>query len=254
VTEQQREQEQNPVFRNAFQDSREAMWVLDRERVFYSNPAAAELFGYEAEKPPESLFIADFAPEYQPNGLLSQTVWESQLEEAYQKGEARFDFRYQTRDGRTGEAEVLLSTIDEAGHDYLLASFRDITEQKENAFRLQVEREQLKTIIETIPFGVMLTESDTGHIVMVNQEGLQIARASQEDLQQGGSIIDFYQYPQDREKLRQWLEEEGEVRQAVVGMKRIDGEAYDAQIDIRPVSYQGRPHLLTLFQDLSQDR
>ncbi|MCW1887768.1 PAS domain S-box protein [Luteolibacter flavescens] len=131
-------------FRTLFEESRQGVMLHD-EHTFFSevNPAAAAMFGQEP-----SFFIgrhpSELAPEYQPNGELSEVVAKREIAKCLATGTARFDWTHRHADGRDIWIEVVLSRIPQGDKNYMQAVVIDMSERKraEEELKRSLERER----------------------------------------------------------------------------------------------------------------
>jgi PAS domain S-box-containing protein len=128
------------TFRKLFEDSADAIQLLDKTGVFVEcNQAALTLLKMTREqflfKPP-----VDLSPEYQPDGQSSREKALKMIEIAYEKSLHRFDWTLINSEGIEFIVEVSLMPIKVKGELMLYSSWRDITERK----RAEAERESLQ--------------------------------------------------------------------------------------------------------------
>jgi len=118
------------TFRKLFEDSADAILLIDKTGVFVEcNQAALTLLKRTREqflhKPP-----VDISPKYQADGQSSEEKALKMIEIAYEKGLHRFDWICINSEGIEFIVEVSLMPIKINGELMLHATWRDITERK----------------------------------------------------------------------------------------------------------------------------
>jgi PAS domain S-box-containing protein len=146
-----RAEESELTFRKLFEDSADAILLIDSNGVFVEcNHAALNLMQMSRE---QFLFLppVKISPEYQPNGRKSEEAAIEMIELAYEKGLNRFDWTCVNSKGDEFIVEVSLMPISIKGETMLHTTWRDITKRKQDEVELQnakqkaEESDQLKT-------------------------------------------------------------------------------------------------------------
>ena len=123
------ESEEN--FRTMFEDSYDAMIMLDENGHFDCNQRTLELFEVESKEEFFKFGPADLSPEFQPDGRDSLSASRKYVEEAYETGFVNFEWVHRrNRSMENFDADVLLSRINFHGKEVIQATVRDITERK----------------------------------------------------------------------------------------------------------------------------
>ncbi|QGN07657.1 PAS domain-containing sensor histidine kinase [Halorhabdus sp. CBA1104] len=133
-------------YRNLFEDTRDALMVLDRDGYIDCNERTLELFGLDSVGAFVDRAPWELAPQTQPDGTPSKDDAFEHIERAFETGEAFFEWTHQRADGTTFPAEVKLSRFEYENEPALHALVRDITERKEYEQRLQTQRDNLDVL------------------------------------------------------------------------------------------------------------
>lgn len=125
------------TFRKLFEDSSDAILLIDSSGVFVeSNQAALDLLKTTREQflllPPERI-----SPEFQPDGRRSDEAAQEMISLAYRKGLHRFDWTCINAEGGEFVVEVSLMPVSLKGQTMLHTTWRDITERKRMYTALQ---------------------------------------------------------------------------------------------------------------------
>ena len=151
--EYQRELKQNEAkYRNLFEESRDALMLLNRDGFIDCNEATLELFGFDCVETFFDYGPWGLSPPTQPNGRESKSTAKDKIEQAFEEGSADFEWRHRRADGTDFEASVKLSRIELDDEPALHAIVRDISEQKQFEQQLIKERDFLDNVIESLPY------------------------------------------------------------------------------------------------------
>lgn len=133
-------------YRGLFENSRDAIMMLDPPSWKFSsgNLATIEMFRLKDEQEFISLAPWDLSPERQPDGSLSAGKAKSMIELAVKEGFCFFNWIHQRRNGETFQASVLLTRIGTGPEAFVLATVRDISQEKELEETLKQKVEELE--------------------------------------------------------------------------------------------------------------
>ena len=95
------------------------------------NSATLQMCGTEKEEEFISLEPWELAPEKQPDGELSQKKAKRKIEKAMKEGSHYFEWTHKRHGGEEFYATVLLTKVATPQKEFLLATVRDITKQKQ---------------------------------------------------------------------------------------------------------------------------
>jgi PAS domain S-box-containing protein len=137
-------------YRNLFEDTRDALMLLDRDGFFDCNEQSLDLFGVESVEEFVDYSPWNLSPSTQPDGSDSKEAALDRIEEAFEEGEAFFEWTHQRLDGIDFPAEVKLSRFEHQGEPALHALVRDITERKEYERRLEEQRDNLDVLNQVL--------------------------------------------------------------------------------------------------------
>jgi PAS domain S-box-containing protein len=135
-------------FRTMYDSSRDALMLTYPGGPFFSgNRATLELFGCASEAEFQALGPADLSPPYQPDGEESSVKAQRMMRLAHDRGSHFFEWQHMRRNGEAFDATVLISRIRIEDEEMLLATVRDISEQKRTEEELHRHREQLEDLV-----------------------------------------------------------------------------------------------------------
>lgn len=169
ITEQKRIQlkfeKSEARYRILYESAHDAIMIVDKQLNFISgNPSAVKLFGCRDEK---DLFFKtplDFSPEFQPDGYSSSSKAKEFLDRVYKESPVFFEWQHRLADGTEFPCLVLLTTMELQNQTVILATMRDITEQKraQDATKNLLNFENLVTEISTSFINLPAEQTDMG--------------------------------------------------------------------------------------------
>lgn len=136
-------------FRSLFETANDGIFLLDANRFVDCNQKGADLFGVSKQAILGSSLV-DFAPERQPNGILSDDVAAERMVAALQGKPQRFEWRSRAADGNPLDLEISLSCVEFRGASCLQAIMRNITERKRIEQELRLRQFTLDRVNEQI--------------------------------------------------------------------------------------------------------
>lgn len=136
-------------FRQLFESSPDAVFIMEGNTFVDANLGAARMFAKESGEAFRKLGPADVSPPCQADGELSTKKSEHLLELAKITGIQRFEWVYQRSDGTAFDAEVTLSAIRLGDVQAFYSIVRDITENKRIERELAAYRKDLEKQIDS---------------------------------------------------------------------------------------------------------
>ena len=137
-------------FRLLFESSRDAIMTGAPPSGGFTSANPATLAMFRAKTEAEFLLHgpADLSPERQPDGRLSAEKAPAMIEKAMREGTHFFEWTHKRLDGEDFPASVLLTRVEQAGKAFILATVRDITEQKRAEDELRTSEAQLSNALQ----------------------------------------------------------------------------------------------------------
>ncbi len=205
-------------YRQIFEAACDPIMLLNSDGFFDCNAAALQMFKISSPEQLQKLAPWDLSPENQPDGTPSKTVALARMDEAFERGQAKFDWLHLDTEGNEFPAEVTLSCFDLEGRQTLQVMIKDISERKavkdkllktnkqlkesnrqlksiERKLRAEVEEKQraeffLKSIIDTVPDPIFVKDSSHRWIEL-NEAFCEFMGESRQELL-GKSDYDFF--------------------------------------------------------------
>jgi len=161
--------EMNEKFQAIFNGSNDAVVLYTGGCFFDCNPKTLEMFGIENKALFSALNVADFSPEYQPDGRLSSDSIKERIAHAFEYGSSRFYWVHKRSTGEFFDAEISFSSIFYGGLRVIQAVIRDVSEEKKAERALQESKDQLETLFGLSPDFMFKSRISDLKFVDINQ-------------------------------------------------------------------------------------
>ncbi|OQX20329.1 MAG: hypothetical protein BWK76_01775 [Desulfobulbaceae bacterium A2] len=146
-----------------FENSRDAMLLLENGVIIDGNDAALAQFALQRDEL-RGKHLWELSPPQQADGRDSQKASQENLDNTLQLGRSQFEWLHQHRDGSTFPAEVLLTLVAFQARRLVHAVVRDITHQKKEEAQLRL----FKRAVAQSSDGIVITDLQ-GVILFGNQ-------------------------------------------------------------------------------------
>ena len=138
--------ESEETFRRLFNESTDAILLLDNTGFIDCNHAAASILGYSSLQEVLNKKPWDISPEKQPDGRLSAEKAEAMVAKALELGFNRFEWVHTKLDGTEFPVEVMLTSIILKGKQSFFTIWHDITERKKAEEEIKSANKQLRQL------------------------------------------------------------------------------------------------------------
>gem|GEM_PF-487426 len=236
-------------YHNLFDLSPNPIVVHDAKKLIAVNKAALDFFGAEdhsayLNKPVFEFIHPDFreiAAE-RSRGILQN-----------QEPNLPMEQKFLTAAGETRDVDVVASPVVLESGVAILASFRDITEEKRNRDLLEQSKKDYRTLIDLTPNPVLVHSA--GKIIYANQAALEFGGMKQLSDCEDMDLFQFV-HPDTRQKSRDQLKHILETGQPTASGEqryiRGDGQTRDVESRAVPVIYEGKKAVLVSFVDTTE--
>jgi PAS domain S-box-containing protein len=193
-----------------------AFWMGPDARFLYVNEAACRALGYGRDEL-LSMSVHDIDPEF------PREVWADHWNDVKQRRSFVIESRHRAKDGTVFPVEVSVNFIEFGGKEYNCAFARDISDRRRTEEALRASEAGYRALFQNVLDGVYRTTPD-GRILAANSALVRILGFDSEaQLRETDITADLYVNPEERRNWAQRLEEEGEVRNVEVNLRRRDG-------------------------------
>ena len=166
------------------------------------------------------------------------------------------DVPIQTADGSLMWIEFSMHPIhDEYGVvQYLIPEGRDITTKKLAEETLRKSEEKFRTLFDTSPHAIALTEMKTGKIVDVNDKFCQLTDYKKDEvIGRSTPQLGFYS-EDDRNRFVDELTDSGKVHGLEMDFRAKHGSIINAHMFAVPIQFEGEALVLTEFYDVTEQK
>lgn len=119
------------LYKSMFEKSGEGMLLMSGDKFALANEAAAQMLGYDSCEELANTHPWQISPKLQPNGRSSESRGHEMLGIVNQAGRHRFEWDHLSKDGSVIPVDVTLTCITDGVDEFILSTWRDISEQRE---------------------------------------------------------------------------------------------------------------------------
>jgi len=123
--------------------------------------------------------------------------------------------------------------------------------QSEAEEALRESERRLRLIVEATPVPVLISRVADDEIVYANQMSGPLVGLPTETLL-GRKVTDFYHDPEDQQPLLDALQQQGEVNNYELRIKKADSSLLWAEVSLRSLIFNDEPSLLSAIHDITQ--
>ena len=145
--------------------------------------------------------------------------------------------------------------LDETGNvTGILGIFWDITEQQRNREALKESEEKFRTLFDTSPHAIALTEMKTGKLIDVNDKLCKISKYTRDELvDRTTTQLGFYS-EDDRNRFVNELTNSGKVHNLEMEFEIKDGSIINTRMFATSMQINGEVFILTEFYDITEQK
>ena len=223
-----------------------AIGIADKQsgQVAYCNTRGAELSGYQSSREfigKSSIMLwADDRKRLEYFNTFNQLGYVPEQE-----------VQLLNADGYPFWALLGWESIQYHDQEHILFWFHDISERKHMQQDLQRSEQQLRTILETAPIGVGISNKETGRLSFCNRKAAEIFRLSHQEMM-GRSMIGFWSDGEQRREYLTMLNARGEVPEREVLLNRADGSRFWALLGWKSIRVKEGEQILFWVYDYDQ--
>ena len=245
ITESKRAEEKLRLAQTSVEQASDAVaWMDARGHVVYVNEAACRSLGRSREEL-LSLSITDIVPDLHEEG------WAAAWEKVKTLGSMTFETRHRTKEGRTFPVEVSSNYVEFGGKEYYFRFARDITQRKQIEAELRESQDYVTALLDAIPAGVVVIDSETHLITDTNSFALNMMGRERAGVI--GKTCHGFMCPSELRKcpitdLHQTVDHSERM------LLKADGSKMPILKSVRPLVRQGRTYLVEAFADLTDHK
>ncbi len=263
VTEQKATQDALQIseqkYRSLIGNISDIVWILDLSlQTTYVSPSIEQVLGFTPEERLHQTLEEMLTPEslQRARALLEKEL--DQLMHADQPGHktSTIDMEYFHKNGGVVVMENRVTWLmNEQGKPTgILGVSRDITERKRIEAALVENEKRFASIFHANPASIAVTRLADNRLVDVNPAWQETTGISREDAV-GRQVeeLNLWVYPEEREKLLHSIREKGKT-QSEMHLRRRSGELRNLLISVDSFELAGERYLLTMAQDITEEK
>ena len=236
-------QDSKTWYRAIFDNSNDAIFLIEADRFIDCNPKTLEMFGCTKEQIIDQTPYDRFSPKLQPDNQSSKEKALEKIRLALEGQPQSFEWRHLRYDGTPFEVEVSLNRVEFSGHFYLLSSVRDITKQKHTYI-------QYDMILKTATDGFCILDAH-GRILEVNDAYCEMVDYSREELLSMNLVdVEALESAERVKKHIQKLMNSGSQK-FETRHRRKDGKFIDLEVSANNLKLDGH-RLFAFFRDITE--
>ena len=238
-------QESDEKYHSLFEDSLEAMSLVQDGKLVDVNDAWLRLHGYRAKKDVVGKDVMKFV---HPS---ERTAIAKRRQKKEQKERRLFETRDLKKDGAVVDVELYSFSLPVRGKETVITCLRDISDRKQVERELEESDKKYEALFEDSLEAMSLIQD--GKIVDVNGAWLKMHGFSKKSEVLGKSVTSVM-HPEDRKAFK------GRKAEALKEIKRIrrvrdvtkDGDVIDVELYSFSLPVQGKPTIVTCMRDITE--
>ncbi len=190
-------------YRTFFENSSNAMLMIQGEKFIDCNDAAVKMFKCESREDLLDIHPWELSPELQKDGRKSSEKAEELMGIARTKGSNFFEWNHIRKNGEVFPVEVSLTAVAVGDEKLLHSILWDISERKRALAKLQESEERFRDLADMLPEAVFEIDSNL-KLTYANHRAHELFGYTEEDFDRGLNSIDLLAI-EDRERAREIL-------------------------------------------------
>lgn len=135
--------------------------------------------------------------------------------------------------------------------EYFISVIKNKTEEYKRSKLLEDLAKHNQYLLDRAPLPVVIATYDDGTIMYMNINAKKLFELEEEDIEGKYNILDFYQFPQDRIRLKSAVDR-GEAEDIHLEMKSFNNKRIVLAVSANLIDHQGRKSLLVSINDITK--
>ncbi len=234
------------LFKSIFETHSSYFMLIDSVtgQIEYANPAACKFYGYSIEEISQKYI-------YEINTADIDTI-NSEIQKVQRKEKSYFDFKHKLKDGSVRSVQVNATTNNVDGKDMIFSIIQDVTEQYNNKNMLIESEHKFRSIFETMPNPILITNQSTNRIIDANL-GFYVSTGyrSDEVIGKNLDLLNLWKDLEYKSTFEEIIVRDGYILNYEAELVKKDGSSITALIAARIMNINSESILLIMFNDVS---
>lgn len=234
-------------YRLVVENAADVIYTTDKNGYFtYANPAGLKKSGYTNEELAGLRYIDLVEPEHRAR---MRYLYVRQFIE--RRNSMYVEFPFITKTGGIewfGQTSSLIMENDEITGFYIIG--HSITDQRQAEEVLRNSRNQIRSVLESSPFPLILTDIETGTVLFINNRAAELFGITTEEAA-GQFAPDYYVNSGEGRRLLAYIREHGSVQDYELMLRDRDGRPFWALLSAQVLDYNNRPALITSCNNIA---
>jgi PAS domain S-box-containing protein len=238
-----------------FENSADAMLIIENGKFLDCNLATVELLGYENKEGIINSQPFELSPETQPDGRPSIEKAEEMIKVAIERGNHRFEWDHLRKDKTVIPVEVTLTAIQSNGKLHLHTVWRDISRRKHAEHSKEETEELFRYTFEANPDPVIIAKIEGGSIVSVNKAFEDVTGILRHDaLGRNSEQLGLWCNLELRQSFLEKLRTHGQVTNFEADFRVYSGLVKTGLVSARIIQLNKEPCMLLVIRDSTQEK
>ncbi len=223
----------------------------DTGEIIDCNDAVLKLYQFDDKE--EIIKYCNIGSISDVSGGFTQEKALEKLHKAYVEGTQQFEWKARKKNGEVFWLNIIVKKVKVDNQEFLLASGRDITLEKEIREALNESNERFRLAFETSPDSININRLEDGVYLDVNEGFCNITGYTKEEVIGKSSLeINIWVNPEDRARLVKELKEKGTCANLEAQFRCKNGKIVTGLMSARIIMLKGVPHILNITRDISE--
>ncbi len=230
--------------------SAEFYWIDPQGFLIDVNEFACQKLGYTRDELLRKR-VPDVDPDFDIEGF--NEAWQEVWQNLKENQSLRIESHHKKRDGTVYPVELSLSYCLMGEKEFMCAFATDITDRKRAERTLQESREQYRQLVKHSPYGIIIHHE--GAVLFCNRIAAEILGVDDEREVIGKPVLEAV-HPDYRDlvvrRIEQLLDNHHFIAPNIEEtFIRLDGSAIDVEVTGGQVTFDGKPAIQVVFQDIT---